>query len=385
MKKAIFTAALCAAMTLTMTLTALAGTSNISVKNNSPKSNPVSYSYDSEDSIETTKSIKTLMTKLDELNRQDSVVQTLTVTSESSNGPVNVKLRLSMPSKGKDDVPEAPATDVSGALDYYNIKVTAADGTVLYDFTDAPETDEDASYKDIDLGMMNETSGAENKIFNITLSVNSDMKDYAKTASKLDWSIVTETVTRQPEPEDDEPDNETEATEIEETAAPAEPATEPVSTPLPSAESASAVLQSGDYLVGVDIPSGRYTATGSGKVYVYTDEDILKISVALKHKGDGSANGIEEYVLTVKDGETLGIEGEIMLAPYRASSILPTPTPAPADEETAAGSGKTAKRGNSSQNPRTGDTTPVVTVSVIGISALLAAIVIAVIKRKIRK
>ena len=147
----------------------------------------------------------------------------------------------------------------------------------------------------------------------------------------------------------------------------------------------STVLSSGEYAVGHDIPAGRYTMTGSGKVHVYTDEGILRMTIALKHKGDNSANGVDEYVLTVKDGETVKVENEIMLSPFRSSVILPTAKPSASAAPNSGAGSTSAPKNSSSQNPKTGDTTPVVLISVIGAAALLSAAAIGVIKRKIRK
>ena len=391
MKKTVIAAVLCAAAAFASSLTAMAGTSDISVKNNSPQSKPVSYSYDAESDAEVSKSIKSLMTKLDELERQDSVVQTLTVTSKSDGGaPVNVKLRLSLPSAETDDGPTSPLTYDAEALGYYDVKVTSSDGTVLYDGKDAPETYENIGYRDINLGTVNETSDAENKIFNVTISVNKDLKKYAKTAEKLDWSIVTSAggVSTTPPPETENAAD----TEKSENDAPSSRVTAaPTSVPSAAPLSENSVINAGNYVVGHDIPAGRYTMTGSGKVHVYTDEGILRMTIALKHKGDNSANGVDEYVLTVKDGETVGVENEIMLSPFRSSVILPSASPSPSPSPSAAPkSGTTstsspAQKNVSSQNPKTGDTTPVALVSVIGAAALLAAAAIAVLKRKIRK
>ncbi len=401
MKKAVLSAVICAAVTFTASLTAMAGTSNISVKNNSPQSKPISYSYNNESGTESAKSIKSLMTKLEELDRLDSVVQTLTVTSESDGGvPVSVKLRLSLPGAKKDDGPESPENTDNEILDYYNIKVTSADGTVLYNDADVTETDENAAYKDIDLGLMNVTSSAENKIFNVTLSVNKDMKDLSKSkteARRIDWSIVTAVAEAQPTPEPGNTDNENETDENadsadkqadgESTAPPAQTTASPTSAPTVNQSANEITLPSGNYIIGQEIPAGRYTITGSGKVHVYGEDGILRMTVALKRKGDASTNGVDEYVLTVKDGETVNIENEIMLSPFRSSVILPTakPSASPSATPNSGTNSTSAPKSTSSQNPKTGDTTPVVLISVIGAAALLSAAAIAVIKRKINK
>lgn len=206
MKKTIFAAA--AAITVfCVTVSAFAASSSISIKNNDVSAEPVSYTYDAQNSGEIVKSVKCLMTKLDELKKQKSTVQTLTLTSiNSGDMPVNFKLRISIPDKNKsEELPEKyrePSDDEYASLDYYNIRITTAEGDVVYDNSKNAEKNEDKkTYKDIDLGCMNEKISAENKIINITLSVNKALNkpSVAEAAEKLDWSIVSDTYERETE------------------------------------------------------------------------------------------------------------------------------------------------------------------------------------------
>lgn len=206
MKKAIF-AAFAAITVFCTALPIFAASSSISIKNNDMSAEPVSYTYDAQSSGEIVKSVKSLMIKLDELKRQKSVVQTLTLTSINGGDlPVNFKLRLSIPDKNRsEELPEKyrePSDDEYASLDYYNIRITTAEGDVVYDSSqDTQENADKKTYKDIDLGRMNEKSNAENKIINVTLSVNKalNIPSVAETAEKLDWSIVSDTYEREAE------------------------------------------------------------------------------------------------------------------------------------------------------------------------------------------
>ncbi|MBQ3472229.1 MAG: hypothetical protein IJH17_07740, partial [Clostridia bacterium] len=173
MKKLLFF--ITAVIILYLSFTAFAATSNISIKNNEVNSTPVTYSYDAASSGEIVKSIKSLMTKIDELSKQDSVVQTLTISSLSADKiAVAFKLRLSLPDKNNgSEKPEklaTPSPEEYAALDYYKIKVTTSNGDVLYDADEekSEDTTEQKSYKDIPLGTLNSTDSAENRIYNLT-------------------------------------------------------------------------------------------------------------------------------------------------------------------------------------------------------------------------
>ena len=395
-----------AVIILSVSLTAFAANSNISIKNNEVNSTPVSYLYDGASSGEIVKSIKSLMTKLDDLTRQNSVVQTLTISSISADKkPVNFKLRLSLPEQNSSaEKPEklaTPSPDEYTALDYYKIKVTTANGDVIYDSANVTdETEEQKSYKDIPLGTLNETAATENRIYNLTISADKSLnKNSAVTTAlrKLDWSIVSDTYDTG-ENKVAEASESNEQTESKET----DDKTEPTVTTQPSpaatakaesseaAEATTVTLKKGEYVVGTDIPAGRYKMTGEGKASVYTPEDIVKMTVVLKHKGDTETNGVEEYVMSVADGETLKIDNEVTLTPHRAQAILPSPTPtAKSSASSSSGSGtgrnSTTSSSSSKTNPKTGDTTPVMLVTIIGIAALAGIGVIEYKKRRMSK
>ena len=129
-------------------------------------------------------------------------------------------------------------------------------------------------------------------------------------------------------------------------------------------------------ICGEDIDPGRYTMTGNGKVHVYTENGELKSTIALKDK-NSSANGVEEYLINLTDGEKIKVESETKFTPYtatatakpKATSTKPTATPK-----------TTAKP--SKNNPKTGDNTPIVALVSVGILAAGAFVFIEIKKRK---
>lgn len=395
MKKLLFF--ITAVIILSLSFTAFAATSNISIKNNEVNSTPVTYSYDAASSGEIVKSIKSLMTKIDELSKQDSVVQTLTISSLSADKKaVAFKLRLSLPDKNNgSEKPEklaTPSPEEYAALDYYKIKVTTSNGDVLYDADEekSEDTTEQKSYKDIPLGTLNSTDSAENRIYNLTISVDKSLNKntaVANASRKLDWSIVSEIVETSENKADVEEgqSNDGDSANDANKMTPAPSAnTVQQNTPKP-AGSVAGTLKKGEYAVGTDIPADRYKMTGKGKVSVYTPDGIVKMSVVLKQKGDASTNGVEEYVLSLSDGERLVVENEATLTPHKAQALIPSPTPtAKPSAASSANSSKTNTSSTSKNNPKTGDTTPVILIVVIGVAALAGIGFIEYKKRQIK-
>ena len=395
MKKLLFF--ITAVIILYLSFTAFAATSNISIKNNEVNSTPVTYSYDAASSGEIVKSIKSLMTKIDELSKQDSVVQTLTISSLSADKKaVAFKIRLSLPDKNNgSEKPEklaTPSPEEYAALDYYKIKVTTSNGDVLYDADEekSEDTTEQKSYKDIPLGTLNSTDSAENRIYNLTISVDKSLNKntaVANASRKLDWSIVSEIAETSENKADVEEgqSNDGDSANNDNKMTPAPSAnTVQQNTPKP-AGSVAGTLKKGEYAVGTDIPADRYKMTGKGKVSVYTPDGIVKMSVVLKQKGDASTNGVEEYVLSLSDGERLVVENEATLTPHKAQTLIPSPTPtAKPSAASSANSSKTNTSSTSKNNPKTGDTTPVILIVVIGVAALAGIGFIEYKKRQIK-
>lgn len=389
--KKLLSGMIAAVMTICMSVSVFASpNSSVSIKNNDSKSTPVTYEYASDQLGETVRSIKSLMTKLDELPKQSSVVQTLTISSESAEGnPVDFKLRLSMPQKTSSDVkPEAlktPSPDEYNALNYYNIKVTDSNNKLIYSYANDESKTENSTYKDIPLGTMNSSADTESKIINVTVSVNKSLKnsDSAQYAKDLDWSIVS-TVKKV---ETTEAPKATEEAATETVAPTAETAPKETNSAVKEDKNGLVILPQGEYVCGEDIDAGRYTMTGNGKVHVYTENGELKSTIALKDK-NSSANGVEEYLINLLDGEKIKVESETKFTPYTASTTAkPKATSTPkASSSTKATTKPTstpkATSKPSKNNPKTGDNTPIVALVSIGILAAGAFAFIEIKKRK---
>lgn len=373
-----------------MSASVMAASSSVSIKNNVAGSKPVTYTYDSDKSGEIVKSIKSLMTKLSDLSKQDSVVQTLTISSETAGtAPVSFKLRLSVPdnasSTAKPEAVKTPSPEQYSALEYYNIQITDTKGNVIYSYEEDEKNEQQKTYKDIPLGVLNSSSRSENKIFNITLSINKDLKksSIAKNAEKLDWSIVSDTYIDVPA--------QTAAPQITVTAAPDPQPTDKQQSSVKEDKNGVITLAKGEYLCGSDIEPGRYTMTGDGKVHVYTSEGVIKTTIALKDKDDTSSKGVDEYLINLLEGEKVAVESDTQFTPYTAAKATssPKPTSSPkvsASPKTASKTSATATPkaadANNKNNPKTGDNAPIVGVSALGIIALGAFAFITIKKRK---
>ncbi len=372
MKKAIVDI-ISAAMIFSASIGVFAVNSTVSIENGEKNVDPVTYTYDSEKAGETVKTIKSLMTNLSDLTDEHTITQTFTIISESAGAkPVEMKLRLSMPQEST--MQPAMTADDYSALEYYNIKITDDEGKVIYPKEDNNIKDKTA-YRDISLGTLNKLSGSESQKYNVEVSVNKEFNraSVKRAAEKLDWSIVSNTYVQQSTPA---------PVPSESTITPAPlvtvvPATQ---TPAPNvSENKNGVItvSAGEYICGEDIPQGRYTMTGSGKVRVYKEGGGLKATVVLKNKGD-KVNGSEEYIINLLDGEKVVTDSEIKLTPNASATPTPKSTKSSTVKATA-----TPKAGtNSKTNPKTGDAAPIALVSIVGILAIGAVVVIEIKKRR---
>ena len=67
--------------------------------------------------------------------------------------------------------------DRYNALNYYNIKVTDSNNKLIYSYANDDSKTDNGTYKDIPLGTMNSSANTENKIINVTVSVNKSLKN----------------------------------------------------------------------------------------------------------------------------------------------------------------------------------------------------------------
>lgn len=387
-----------------------ASESNVTVTNSSGKN--VTYQYSSGD--ETSKSISGLMTELDSLTvKKRTVSQVITIKSDNEDDmKVDMYLRLSAdsnvrstptPSVDPSSSPE-PVKSIEGTiLDKYDIKITDASNDIVY------STELDGRYvymnnnkytEDLYIGRMNTQSDSETKVYTVTVTVPSGIT--ASELSKLediDWSIVSRPTEETATPTPIATRRPTATPYIAATPAVAVSAETPLplktippvstavpeDTPEPEPTASPVVLKSGGVKrVGKsdDIQPGRYTATGSGMVRVYDSNGELKTSIRLKDDNDTSDNsGVSSYVLNLLEGETLEYEDRVNLKPYSTASAKattrPTSTPRarattrPASTPRATTRPTSTPRATAAKtNPKTGDTTPIAGLSVVGVFGL---------------
>ena len=351
-----------ASAALSLSLSALAVNSVISVENGDKTSKPVTYTYSTEKKEEAVKSIKALMTSLSDLSKQNTSEQTLTVTSESAEGaPVSIKLRLT----GTDhNTPNPSGTaETYNELGYYSIRITDKNGEIVYS-EDNQKTEYTEPFRDVPLGVFNKISDAESRTYSIKITVNKDNDRYKSKAEKLDWLIVSDVYTAEASP----------VPTVTVTAAPVvTQAPKPVEN-----KNGGLTLSAGEYICGKDIEPDRYVITGSGKIKIYRADGTQKTTVALKNKGE-SSGGVEEYIINLLDGEKLVSDADITLTPHTAPKTTASPKPSTKPKTTA-----TPKAGTASDktNPKTGDTAPIVLVFTIGALSITAVIMIEIKKRK---
>lgn len=379
--KRIISSVVAAFLSLCMTAGAFAATSSVSVKNSNKSMKPITYTY-SENSGQTVKSVKTLMTALADLSRQKTVTQKLTITSESEK-PTEILLRLEL-TEISDAKPEpaaaTPSPDEYNALNYYNIKITDEDEKVVYDSEDVKDSDENEKklYKDIPLGVFNKSNDSDSRTYDIDVSINKALntKSVAQNVQRLDWCVVSEPEVEEATPAPTADVTSAPATETPtSTASPTEKPTEPPKG-VKTDKNGVVTLTKGEYLCGKDIEDGRYTMTGDGKVDVYTSEGVLKTTIVLKDKSDKSSNGVNEYIINLLDGEKIKVESDTKFTPYSAKATSkPTATTKPTASATKATSG------TNKTNPKTGDRMPLAALGTVCILAAGAFVFVEIKKR----
>ena len=385
MKK--ITAIATAAMLMTsLALTAYAeGTSSVTVTNAAGKS--VTYNYES--GAAEVKSITPIMSELDKLSvAKRSVSQAVTVNSlNTDNMQVDMYLRLSADASSKattapksSESPEALKSIANTILEGYIVEVKDASNNIVYstDLDGRFVYAEEGKYiSDMYLGRLNEQSEEENKVYtiNVKLPEGTSAAELSK-LSKVDWSIVTKPGDNEPVPTPIATRRPT-PTPVSTVASSTASTPAAVKTPVPTAAAAPTaepsatpeVLKGGGTKKigkGLDIVPGKYTATGTGMVKIYDKDGTLKTNIKLKSADDKSESGVESYVLTLNEGETLEYEDKLNLKPYSTTKS----TAAPKSTTKATTAPKATATPSPKTNPKTGDNTPVAGMSAVGVFGL---------------
>lgn len=316
---------------------------------------PITYTYSSESQVTNTESIKELLTSLKNFDG-GSVTQSLTVSSQSEN-PVKFWLRLAVKAKEtSDELPKAevkePDPDSESVLDYYNIIITAESGDEIYSSKNDEKSSPNDTYKDIELLTLNTDKTQDSQSYNIEIS-KAGSDELASDAAELDWQIVSDGYSGA----------------FEATA-------EPADTQVPSEKNTDVkevTLAPGTYEIGSDIAAGKYTASGSSTVKVYTEEGELKTNIVLT-TDKNSKTGVLECVLKLAEGEKLEVTGETKLVPYSAAAA------ASASPKASAAPSSNPK--SSKSNPKTGDIISLTAAAGIGGVSLAAAVFAEIKKRR---
>lgn len=368
-----------------------AGTANIEVRNDK---RTVSYNYSEFNTKETVKPITELFSNVKDITTANpSVTQVITIKSNTDlAGVINFTLRMVDTKDYEDD---ASADD--SVLTYYNVNITDSDGELIAktsaDDADIIQTDEGQFIKNIELGKLNTQFTTETKIYNVEISVPSDIaeRNIAEARENTEWDLVSvparfaESAASENESEANDKDTDSEATPV-----PTESATQsPAATTAPTQAAETQNNAKGVKYVGEgkDIVPGRYVVTGNGLVKVYNDNDELKTSILLTDGKSQSEDGIESYVLNLTDGGRVEISDYINLRPYPTATASPSATATPkattaAKAAATAAPKATAAAASAKTNPKTGDTMPVTAVSVIAVLSLGVCVFIEISKRK---
>ncbi len=456
MIKRIAAIAAAAAMCITCGINVFAASPSSVTISGSPGKVPVSFTYDTKsDAI--VKSVKHLLPDIPKTANQGEKKQSLAIHSISTeNKPVEFSLRLSKEqvktaspspqatSKAKAKAKETDEPESESIFDYYAITITDSSGASIYDYRRAGDTSPSAKYKDIPLKTLNTKVPVEKETYTIVVATNSAMSKRAAEAEKLDWQIVINSEEAAVTPSETpsasyDPGSTPQATAAqatpdavidvpsgiytplptqsvfeetpppeaisapEETSAP-EVTSAPTSKPVPTPYNGKRVLDTGLYTVGNEIEEGRYEITGNSTVKVYTAQGDLKTNIILT-TDKNSREGVESYVLTLKNGELIDVSAPTTFTEYVPSRTTPKPTTkasSTAKPATNNGSSQsslsssrvtptpkatvkptaTPKASASKSNPDTGDNAPVA-LAVSAIAAAIAAIaVLEIFKRR---
>lgn len=71
-------------------------------------------------------------------------------------------------------------------------------------------------------------------------------------------------------------------------------------------------IPAGDFTVGTDIPAGRYSATGSSNLFVYSASGRNKVNTIL-----GKSFGVESYVCNLDNGDTVSARAKTTFTPVK--------------------------------------------------------------------
>lgn len=364
----------------------------------SPKvSTTVTESYSAGmDAITKEANITELMKELKNLTATKSVVQTIKIDSKNMGTyPVKLWLTLELPVESE----YAQASQYS-AVDYYSVKVENK-GRVIYDDAEANAAT-GSNIKSIELGMLNESRASEETEYNIYVSVNKDV-DVSKLSSKpedVEWKIVytddakSFEVTPAPQPTSiPQSGGQTGVTvTMSPSGATASPSTEEKTITIYCADETSKNYTQLKNQNAKIVAPGAYKLVGEGDVVITDSEGKKRVETNLIPESKISAVS----AIQIGEGDTITVTGtnpkisfkspnstaasaKPSASPKATATTKPTATPKPT--ATAAPKATEAPK----TNPKTGDATPIVGASILGISAMAAVAYIGISSKKKNK
>lgn len=147
----------------------------------------ITYNYPDNTTEESRKSLKTFLPEFENLGDGKTIDQPLTVANQSAN-PLECKLRLSFDEETENTTaPDKLLVLWQKAKAFYQISITAEDGTVLYDSKNDQQAEE-ATWRDMDLGVL---PGGASQTFQLHVAVNGSDAAYDDSKNKLELSLIT--------------------------------------------------------------------------------------------------------------------------------------------------------------------------------------------------
>lgn len=405
--KKVFAAIMAAAIISTVGGSAFAAKGDLSrIIISSPKvSTTVTESYSAGmDAITKEANITALMKQLKNLTATKSVVQTIKIDSKNMGTyPVKLWLNLELPVESE----YAQASQYS-AVDYYSVKIENKYGRVIYDDAEA-NAETGSNIKSIELGTLNESHASEEADYSIYVSVNKNV-DVSKLSSKpedVEWKIVytddaksfeattapQQTSTAQPSGQTTTNNGQTGVTAtVAPTGATASPSTEEKTITIYCADETSKNYTQLKNQNAKIVAPGAYKLVGEGNVLITNSDSNKKIETHLvpESKIDtvSTLPIAEGDIITVtgtnpkisfKSPNSTAASAKPSASPKATATTKPTATP----KATATTAPKATEAPKT--NPKTGDATPIVGVSILGISALAAAAYVGISSKKKNK
>lgn len=350
----------------------------------------VTYSYTASDEV-FADSIKNLFSELEDSAADETAESEMLIESSAVNNEnIAVGLRLS--------IDEADADSEYSVLDYYTFRITDSNGDVIYDSADEEPAEENATEKDIPLGVFNTDFTRDSKKYTIELGVNEDVAASVSEKDVRDMDIMVTAVKYEaaaaetPVPSANAtlaPKFELAPSEATDAPAAAEEATAaPTETAAPTATPAateSAEVKERKIICGEDIEPGRYTITGNANVRITTADGEM-ISETTVTDGTHDVKGVDQFITSIEKGDIItitpisdDIKAAVNFERTNSGSSSETKSTTAASKATSApgrnsASRATAAPSSSKTNPKTGDAglTSAVMGSVMGISAAAA-------------